>query len=198
MHGLRPHQTSLSRLARRYACLQWLLSERLRKCGRGSWTANAAVGMWEGTTELWPWPLWAQYLHSFDRTVTVILSGGVRGGTHDETALALAGQMAAVAWLAYFTSTMVQLVTNLNASSEHARAKIMRVNAFCRHARIPSELNHRVKAHLEHVLLAKKLVRRRRRRRRRRHTPHTTHGAPAASCSPPADAHHGDWQSRLP
>ena len=104
----------------------WLLSERLRKSGRGSWTARAADGEWDGTTEAWPWPQWAQYLHSFDRGLTCILSGAVRGGTHDETALALAGQLAAVAWLAYFTSTMVQLVTNMNASSEMARSKIGR------------------------------------------------------------------------
>ena len=141
-----------------YACLMWLLSERLRKAGRESWTAKAAYGEWDGTTELWPWPQWAQYLHSFDRGLTCILSGAVRGGTHDETALALAGQLAAVAWLAYFTSTMVQLVTNMSASSELARSKIGRVSAFCRHARIPVELNRRVKAHLEHVLLAKKLA----------------------------------------
>ena len=62
-----------------------------------------------------------------------------------------------MAWLAYFTSTMVQLVTNMNHLEELARAKIGRVATFCRHARIPTELAWRVNAHLEHVLLAKKV-----------------------------------------
>jgi hypothetical protein len=35
-----------------------------------------------------------------------------------------------VAWLAYFTSTMVQLVTNMNHMEEIARAKIGRDATF--------------------------------------------------------------------
>ena len=62
-----------------------------------------------------------------------------------------------VAWLAYFTSEMVQLVTNMNQRDELARSKISRVEVFAHHARLPSELNLRVKKHLEHVLLAKKI-----------------------------------------
>ena len=73
------------------------------------------------------------------------------------TTMALLEQVGGVAWLAYFTSTMVQLVTNMNHLEELARAKIGRVATFCRHARIPTELAWRVNAHLEHVLLAKKV-----------------------------------------
>ena len=67
------------------------------------------------------------------------------------------GQLMGVAWLAYFTSEMVQLVTNMNQRDELARSKISRVEVFAHHARLPSELNLRVKKHLEHVLLAKKI-----------------------------------------
>ena len=48
-------------------------------------------------------------------------------------------------------------MTNMNHLEELARAKIGRVATFCRHARIPTELAWRVNAHLEHVLLAKKV-----------------------------------------
>ena len=42
----------------------------------------------------------------------------------------LCGQVGGVAWLAYFTSTMVQLVTNMNHMEEIARAKIGRDATF--------------------------------------------------------------------
>ena len=62
-----------------------------------------------------------------------------------------------MAWLAYFTSEMVQLVTHMNQRDELARSKISRVEGFAHHARLPYELNLRVKKHLEHVLLATKI-----------------------------------------
>ena len=74
-----------------------------------------------------------------------------------QIALALFGVLGGTLWLAYFTSTMVQLVTSIDLEMERARAKIGRVAIFSKHAALPSELDTRVRAHLEHVLLAKRL-----------------------------------------
>ena len=64
-----------------------------------------------------------------------------------------------MAWLAYFTSNMVTLVSSMNQQEEYARAKIGRVAFFCRNAGISPDLNQRVQARslftapsLSHVL----------------------------------------------
>ena len=51
-----------------------------------------------------------------------------------------------MAWLAYFTSNMITLVSSMNQQEEHARAKIGRVAFFCRNAGISPDLNQRVQA----------------------------------------------------
>ena len=110
-----------------YACATWKLSHSLWREGEDSWVAQVVEGRWEGSSVPWPWPDWACYLASVDRALNNVLAGEQRGATHYETALALLGQVGGVAWLAYFTSTMVQLVTNMNHMEEVARAKIGRV-----------------------------------------------------------------------
>ena len=110
-----------------YACATWKLSHTLWREGEDSWVAQVVEGRWEGSSVPWPWPDWACYLASVDRALNNVLAGEQRGATHYETALALLGQVGGVAWLAYFTSTMVQLVTNMNHMEEVARAKIGRV-----------------------------------------------------------------------
>ena len=139
-----------------YACAQWLLGVHLEREGRPSWVHDAAEAASAQGVE-WPWPLWARYMRSFDRGLLTVLGEGLRGEAHEEVALALTGLMGGTVWLAYFTSTLVQLVTTINHQEELARAKIGRVAMFCRHAKIPPPLQARVRNHLEHVLLAKKL-----------------------------------------
>eukprot|EP00966_Prymnesium_polylepis_P036472 846223-Prymnesium_polylepis.1 len=60
-----------------------------------------------------------------------------------QVALALFGVLGGTLWLAYFTSTMVQLVTSIDLEMERARAKIGRVATFCKHASLPNELDTR-------------------------------------------------------
>ena len=55
-------------------------------------------------------------------------------------------ELSGVAWLAYFTSNMVTLVSSMNQQAEYARAKIGRVAFFCRNAGISPDLNQRVQA----------------------------------------------------
>eukprot|EP00966_Prymnesium_polylepis_P061783 1434032-Prymnesium_polylepis.1 len=138
-----------------YGCCTWLVAARLEDAGRPSWLTLAADEAEGEPPDTWPW--WAKYVRAFDRGFLVVLGEGQRGRTHEEVALALAGVLGGTVWLAYFTSTMVQLVANMNASEERARAKIGSVAHFCKHAQLPKEIEARVRKHLEHVLLAKRI-----------------------------------------
>ena len=59
--------------------------------------------------------------------------------------------------VATFTSRIVEILTSTNHYESQLRQKIGRVATFCRQARIPPALQQRVRKHLEHVMLRRRI-----------------------------------------
>jgi len=102
--------------------------------------------------------MWARYVRSFDRALLIMVGEGYHGTTHAEIAISCVGLLIGTAFIAYFTSTLVSIVTSLNQAEEAAHQKIERVGEYLRNSHLPSELQARVREHLQTVLLDKKLV----------------------------------------
>ena len=112
-----------------YACGMWLIGERQAVAGRSTWVSQAMDGEYHRSSQRWPWPLWARYMYAFDRGLNTVLGGESRGGTHEELFWSVLGQLMGVAWLAYFTSEMVQLVTNMNQRDGTLRVLVARLGS---------------------------------------------------------------------
>ena len=80
-------------------------TEQIATSGRNSWLQGV---LYED------WPLWEKYVRAFDRALLIALADGNHGSTGVEVALSCVGLLWGVVALAYFTSTMVSLVTSLN------------------------------------------------------------------------------------
>ena len=125
-----------------YACLLWLVGARLEHSGKTSWLTLASD---ELAPEPWQrWPLWAAYFLAFDHAALTVIGEGVRGMTYEEVPLGVVGLLGGTLWLAYFTSTLVQLLATLNRATETALTKISSIRTFCNHARLTPELKARV------------------------------------------------------
>ena len=137
-----------------YACITWLVTVNLEGLGRTTW-----LSLDDGGSSSWAdWPWWARYARALEHALLIVMNNGVPDGvTHEEVVLGLVGLLGGIVWLAYFTSTMVHLVTTLNQSSERALEKISAIKTFCQHANLTPELRGRVMSHLEYVLLVRKL-----------------------------------------
>ena len=92
-----------------------------------------------------------RYVHACDRGLLIIHGEGDHGDTHEEVAIGFVGLLGGTVFLAYFTSTMVQLVSNLNLEQEAAAAKIGRVETFCKGSKLPAEVSRRIRAHTCHT-----------------------------------------------
>jgi len=68
-----------------------------------------------------------------------------------EVAIACVGLLAGTAFIAYFTSSLVAIVTSLNQAQEAALQKLNQVGEFLADARLPTELTDRVLSHLQTV-----------------------------------------------
>ena len=132
-----------------YACVTWLVSASLAADLRPSWLAVQAAGEAAGQHPM-EWPSWAKYVRSLDRALLIVTGEGRRGDTHEEVAIGFVGLLGGTVFLAYFTSTMVQLVANLNLEQEAAAAKIGRVETFCKGSKLPAEVSRRIRAHTCH------------------------------------------------
>lgn len=64
------------------------------------------------------WPTWERYVRAFDRALLISLADGNHGSTPEEIALSALGLLCGVVALAYFTSTMVTLVTSLSQETK--------------------------------------------------------------------------------
>ena len=144
-----------------YSCATWIVGESLKNAGLNSWLDQhwTPCTSDEAVCEHWAdWPFWARYVRSVDRAALRVLGNDLGQHSHAETALGLVGTLVGIVWMAYFTGSMVQLLTTLNQASERSLARIAAVKVFCTNARLPVELASRVSAHLEYVLLVKKGV----------------------------------------
>ena len=63
---------------------------------------------------------WARYVRAFDRALLIMVGEGNHGETHEEIAISAGGLLVGTAFLAYFTSTLVSLVTSLNQVEAHS------------------------------------------------------------------------------
>ena len=79
-------------------------------------------------------------MRAFNRALLIVVGDGLHGDTHAEIAISTLGLLGGTAALAYFTSTMVTLVTSLNQADERARQKIIRVGQHLSNTRIPASL----------------------------------------------------------
>jgi len=105
-------------------------------------------------------PMWARYARAFDRALLTVLADGVNNQrlTNTEVLLSLLGLLAGTAFLAYVTSTVVEVIRGMNQVEEASRRKIIQVVSFMKNAKLPQELQNRVKTHLEHVLLRRRMA----------------------------------------
>ena len=137
-----------------YACLLWLVAQHLAWEGRSSWITLKETD----TSPPWTmWPPWARYFRSLDHAALIVIGEGKRGDTHEEAVLGLLGLLLGIVWIAYFTSNMVALVSMMNQSNELALRRIARLKTFCSLSNLTPELSAKAVAHLEYVLLVRKL-----------------------------------------
>lgn len=134
-----------------YACLLYLAGRMLEADNQDSWLV-----LWSVRDH----PMWARYARAFDRALLTVLADGVNNQklTNTEVLLSLLGLLAGTAFLAYVTSTVVEVIRGMNQVEEASRRKIIQVVSFMKNAKLPQELQNRVKTHLEHVLLRRRMA----------------------------------------
>jgi len=139
-----------------YSCLLFLIG---RLNPEDSWLSLYAPGsplpLPEGPW--YDWPHWAQYARAFDRAMLIFIGEGAHGETHIEVLYSCFGLLMGTVFLAYFTSTMVTLVTLLNQAEEAARMKVVQVKDFLNSSQLPPDLCRRVDDHLHAVLVSRKI-----------------------------------------
>eukprot|EP00324_Dicrateria_rotunda_P001380 CAMPEP_0206166166 /NCGR_PEP_ID=MMETSP1474-20131121/23088_1 /ASSEMBLY_ACC=CAM_ASM_001110 /TAXON_ID=97495 /ORGANISM="Imantonia sp., Strain RCC918" /LENGTH=692 /DNA_ID=CAMNT_0053570009 /DNA_START=131 /DNA_END=2209 /DNA_ORIENTATION=- len=139
-----------------YCCLLFLIG---RLNPETSWLRLYAPGsplpLPEGPW--YTWPNYARYARAFDRAMLIFIGEGVHGETHLEVLYSCLGLLLGTVFLAYFTSTMVTLVTLLNQAEEAARMKVVQVSDFLTSSNLPPDLCRRVDDHLHAVLVSRKI-----------------------------------------
>lgn len=135
-----------------FACIEYATARRAAALVGASNTTST----WFGATQLEQRPIWARYLRSFDRGCLVVLGEGVHGDTDIEIGVSMLGLLAGTGLVAFFTSTVVEIVRSTNKFQEEVREKIGRVRDFLHDWDLPHELQRRCVQHLLHFMLERR------------------------------------------
>ena len=89
----------------------FLVGRQMADDGQRSWVHPDVLTTAEPYTQ---WALWVKYMRSLNRALLIVVGEGAHGETHEEIAISTVGLLGGTVCMAYFTSTMVNLVTSLN------------------------------------------------------------------------------------